>query len=175
MPMYFASCDSRRVTPSKDESLNPGILYLRKKSTSSVFSGFKKCYLKDLGNDVVSLHIHVELHQLPINNITTNGQLFHQGNIFRPYMYNTTVNLCEFFQYPKRQMFWKIIFDNFIMPFSNINHTCPYDHDIIMDNATLKAEAFRLIPFPNNDYMVQLKFAAYNVYRASVKIYFKIF
>uniref|UniRef100_A0A1I8P0L9 Uncharacterized protein n=1 Tax=Stomoxys calcitrans TaxID=35570 RepID=A0A1I8P0L9_STOCA len=138
------------------------------------FASFKKCYLKALARDVIALHLHVQLHELPINNITTNAQLFQKGNGYRPFLYNTTMNLCEFFKHPKRFMFWKIIYDNF-KPYSNVNHTCPYDHDIIIDNITLNAEMMRLVPFPENDYMIQLQFAAYNVYRAKVKVYARIF
>ncbi|XP_013110300.2 uncharacterized protein LOC106089079 [Stomoxys calcitrans] len=120
------------------------------------------------------MHLHVQLHEVPINNITLNVQFFQKGNGYRPFLYNNTMDLCEFFKHPKRFMFWKILYDCF-RPYSNVNHTCPYDHDIIIENLILNTEMMTLIPFPENDYMIQLQFAAYDVYRAKVKVYLRIF
>ncbi|XP_075159499.1 uncharacterized protein LOC142232734 [Haematobia irritans] len=131
----------------------------------SSFASIKKCQLRALARDVVSLNLHVALHQLPVGNISFNGQLYHRGNGYRPFMYNDTIDFCSFVKKPSRNMIWKIIYEMF-KPYTNINHSCPYNHDLIIDKWILKPEMFELIPFPENDYMVEIQAAAYNVYRA---------
>ncbi|XP_059217516.1 uncharacterized protein LOC106088993 [Stomoxys calcitrans] len=138
------------------------------------FATFEKCYLKAVARDVVSMQLHVALHKTPINNISLHAQLFQRGMGYRPFMYNTTLDFCEFRKKPTRSMFWKIVFD-MVSPYTNANHTCPYDHDIIIKDWSLQPDMFKLIPFPENDYMVMLQFGAYNIYRAKVKVYVRIF
>uniref|UniRef100_A0A1I8PBL3 Uncharacterized protein n=2 Tax=Stomoxys calcitrans TaxID=35570 RepID=A0A1I8PBL3_STOCA len=114
------------------------------------------------------------MHQLPLTNMTVNAQLFVRGNGYRPFLYNDTLDFCQFVRNPNRYMFWKIVYQ-IQKPYSNVNHTCPFNHDVIIDGLILNAEMLRLIPFPSNDYMIQMKYAFFNIYRLKVNIYLKIF
>ncbi|XP_075153572.1 uncharacterized protein LOC142227113 [Haematobia irritans] len=155
-------------------SINVKFTNLQCEEFDKPFATFAQCRLKAINRYKVALNLHVVLHQVPVNNISLNAQLLQKGNGYRPFMYNDTMDFCKFLKNPSRFMFWKIVWTNAIRPFSNINHTCPYDHDIIVDNVVLKSEMFQLIPFPPNEYMVRLKVGAYNHYKAEVRIFFQI-
>ncbi|XP_075168143.1 uncharacterized protein LOC142240322 [Haematobia irritans] len=138
------------------------------------FASFKHCYLKALDRHKVSMNMYLELHDVPINNITVHAQFFHKGNGYRPFIYNNTMDFCEFLKKPSRYMFWKIFF-NLLKPYSNLNHTCPINEDIIIKDMILSGDMLMPIPFPPNDYMVQLRVAAYNIYRIEVRAYASIY
>uniref|UniRef100_A0A1I8PET1 MD-2-related lipid-recognition domain-containing protein n=1 Tax=Stomoxys calcitrans TaxID=35570 RepID=A0A1I8PET1_STOCA len=141
------------------------------------FATFKTCRLKALSRHQVSLNVHVQLHQVPVNNVTINAQLLRKGydNGYKPFMYNNTADFCQFLKSSSRYMFWKIIFFKIVRPISNINHSCPFDHDIIVKDLILDSSMLELMPFPTNEYMVRLKVAAYNHYKAEVRVYLSIY
>ncbi|XP_073841544.1 uncharacterized protein [Musca autumnalis] len=107
--------------------------------------------------------------------ITINGQFFRKGNNgYRLFMYNSTTDYCRFVKNPNSHIFWKLIYRNAIVPSSNLNHSCPYDHDIIIDNLILDGSMFRLIPFPADEYMIGYRVSVHSRLRAEVKAYFII-
>uniref|UniRef100_A0A1I8NL96 Uncharacterized protein n=1 Tax=Musca domestica TaxID=7370 RepID=A0A1I8NL96_MUSDO len=139
------------------------------------FATIKKCQLKALSRYRSALFVHVALHQVPVNNVSVNARFFRKGsNGYRLFMYNNTLDFCAFLKNPNRFMFWKIVFTNLILPFSNINHTCPFDHDIIVEKLILDSEMFKMIPFPADEYMAKVKVAAYNHFKAEIKAYLQI-
>ncbi|XP_037827550.1 uncharacterized protein LOC119615613 [Lucilia sericata] len=139
------------------------------------FADIPKCYLKVLARDKVGLNLHVRLHQVPVPNVSVNAAFLIKGSTqnYRPFLYNTTLDFCKFLKNPNRYPFWKIVYF-IIKPSSNINHTCPYSHDIIVQRLILDSSMFKFIPFPSGDYLVILKVAAYNDYKAEVRAYFSI-
>uniref|UniRef100_A0A1I8MIV3 Uncharacterized protein n=1 Tax=Musca domestica TaxID=7370 RepID=A0A1I8MIV3_MUSDO len=103
-----------------------------------------------------------------------NLSFYKKLNGYRPFLYNITHDFCWFMENRKRIMLAKIILDLFLKE-SNINHTCPFDHNIIVDNVILHESQFKLLPFPRGDYMMQVKVAAYNDWKATVKMYLGIY
>ncbi|XP_058986214.1 uncharacterized protein LOC109612852 [Musca domestica] len=138
------------------------------------FSQFKKCRLAVVKRDVISLNLEVKLLQVPVGNVTVNLSFYKKLNGYRPFLYNITHDFCWFMENRKRIMLAKIILDLFLKK-SNINHTCPFDHNIIVDNVILHESQFKLLPFPRGDYMMQVKVAAYNDWKAVVKMYLGIY
>uniref|UniRef100_A0A1I8P909 MD-2-related lipid-recognition domain-containing protein n=1 Tax=Stomoxys calcitrans TaxID=35570 RepID=A0A1I8P909_STOCA len=121
-------------------------------------TSFDKCRLKALGRHNVSLNIYIKFNPslYPMNNIKINAQ-FHQRGSFGPYIYNDTMSFCEFMKNPKRWMFWKIIWEA-ILPATNMNHSCPVNHDVIIKDLSLKEDMMTMIPFPPNTYQIRLRF-----------------
>ncbi|XP_019893110.1 uncharacterized protein LOC109612994 [Musca domestica] len=139
------------------------------------FATIPKCYLKALSRYRSAFSLHVALHQVPVTNVSFNAAFFRKGNNgYRLFMYNNTVDFCSFYKNPNRFIFWKIVFFNIIAPSSNINHTCPFDHDIIVEKLILDSEMFKMIPFPADEYMAKVKVAAYNHFKAEIKAYLQI-
>ncbi|XP_019893296.1 uncharacterized protein LOC109613179 [Musca domestica] len=134
------------------------------------FASFEICRIKMIRRGVSALNIHVKLHQIPVTNVSVNLSLYKKANAFQPFLYNNTGDFCAFQRNRKRMPFLNIFFNAF-MSTSNINHTCPFDHDIIVENLVLKEEMFRMLPIPNGEYMFNLKVGAYNDWKADVKVY----
>ncbi|XP_065365645.1 uncharacterized protein LOC135958682 [Calliphora vicina] len=137
------------------------------------YAEFKLCQLKAVGRDKIALNINVNLHERPLNNITLSAQLFRKSHDFRPFLYNDTFDFCLFMKNSNRFLFWKTLVQD-LSHFSNINHTCPYDHDIIVKNMILEESILKHLPFPSNDYMIQLKISSFNDLKMRVKIYIVI-
>ncbi|XP_054085098.1 uncharacterized protein LOC105214601 [Zeugodacus cucurbitae] len=134
---------------------------------------FRQCSLKALSRNTVSLSLHVQLFQVPVNNVTVNLDVYRKANGYRPFMFNITVDFCSFLKNKKRVPFGKLLMDT-IEIYSNINHTCPFDHDIIVKDMVLKTEQMQLLPVPTGDYLLKISVAAYNDYKATVKAYIQV-
>ncbi|XP_019892855.1 uncharacterized protein LOC109612857 [Musca domestica] len=137
------------------------------------FAKFLKCRLKVVKRGVISLNIDVELYQVPVNNITVNLSLHKKSTTFRPFLYNETIDFCKFMASKKHGSLSKFFF-NALKKQSNINHSCPYEDNIIVDNLILYEDTFRYFPLPQGEYMIQTKVAAYNDWKADVKTYFSL-
>ncbi|XP_054086284.1 uncharacterized protein LOC128921825 [Zeugodacus cucurbitae] len=137
------------------------------------FVNFRQCQLKALSRNTVALSLHAQLFQVPINNITVNLDVYKRANGYHPFMYNTTADFCGFLKNKKRFPVVKLVMD-IVENYSNINHTCPYDHDIIVKDMILKTEHLKLLPVPTGDYLLKISFAAYNDYKATIKFYVQI-
>ncbi|XP_065369033.1 uncharacterized protein LOC135961461 [Calliphora vicina] len=125
------------------------------------FATIPICKLKVMQRGVVALEVYVKLHQDPVTNVSINGELLKKANGYRPFLYNMTLNFCDLMKNGKRYPFANIFVD-LLAKDSNINHTCPYDHDIIVRRLVLKNEMFKLLPLPQGDYLMVIKVAAYN-------------
>ncbi|XP_050335808.1 uncharacterized protein LOC126766860 [Bactrocera neohumeralis] len=108
-----------------------------------------------------------------IDNITVKAELFRKTNGYTPFIYKFTMDFCELKRNPQRQPVMTIFF-KYLEQNSNLNHTCPYDHDIILKNFVMPEEVLMLLPYPKGDYMVQLGFAAYNEWVLTVKAFVQI-
>ncbi|ALC41231.1 maker47, partial [Drosophila busckii] len=52
------------------------------------------------------------------------AQMFKKENGFKPWLFNTTVDICRFFRKPYNPFF--IIVYKAIKDYTSFNHTCPY-------------------------------------------------
>ncbi|XP_075160392.1 uncharacterized protein LOC142233380 [Haematobia irritans] len=123
---------------------------------------FLRCDLKVVGRGVIALNVHAKVNYTqPILNGTMNISLFKKANGYRPFLYNYTMDFCDFFKNRKRYPFVKIYWDT-VLKNTNLNHSCPYNHDIIVRNATLNEDMFRYMPLPSGEYMFKLRVAICN-------------
>ncbi|CAD7006275.1 unnamed protein product [Ceratitis capitata] len=137
------------------------------------FADFAYCKLKALARDKVALSLRVKLFQVPVNNVSLNVESFKKYNGYRPYLVNVTTNFCDFLRHKKRLAFLDIIFQ-FLEKYSNINHTCPFDHDIIVDKLILMPKYFSMLPVPAGEYRLRIVVGAYNDWKAVVNIFVQI-
>uniref|UniRef100_A0A1I8NW86 MD-2-related lipid-recognition domain-containing protein n=1 Tax=Stomoxys calcitrans TaxID=35570 RepID=A0A1I8NW86_STOCA len=135
------------------------------------FSRSEICRLKVIGRGIVTLNVRVGLYKIPVTNVSVNAAFYKKANGFKPFLYNYTVDFCDFLLKRKRYPVIKVLFDIFFTA-SNVNHSCPFDHAIIIDNLLLDEDKFRLFPIPDGEYMLKLKVFAYNDLKATVEMYF---
>ncbi|XP_049315061.1 uncharacterized protein LOC125778988 isoform X2 [Bactrocera dorsalis] len=143
------------------------------KAFDKPFADFKSCRLHVPKRGEIALSLHVRLFQIPVNNVSVNLAFFKKVSGYRPFLYNVSVDFCSFMANKKRFPFPNIFYSLFKKD-SNINHTCPYNHDIIVKNLVLRDEMFGRLPVPAGEYLFKLMVGAYNEWKAEVKAYFTI-
>ncbi|XP_051861207.1 uncharacterized protein LOC117570380, partial [Drosophila albomicans] len=80
-----------------------------------------------------------------------------------------TLDFCKFAKQSKKLSFEKLVFDA-IATKSNLNHTCPYTHDIIVNNLVFNDNFLQSLPLPQGEYMIQMLFGSDNIWRVQVDI-----
>ncbi|XP_026851124.1 uncharacterized protein LOC6595216 [Drosophila persimilis] len=137
------------------------------------FSGIENCFLKSVNRSYKYLSLKVNLHKKPVSEIKVNVSLLKRFNGYKPFLYNITVDACKFLKNPKSKPIFNYFYSFFITQ-SNLNHSCPYDHDVIVDRLTadfVNHKITKVLSFPEGDYMVETNWMANGVNRALVKIY----
>ncbi|XP_070135472.1 uncharacterized protein [Drosophila bipectinata] len=119
------------------------------------FCEFPQCELKVLGRGKIGIFVYAKIKQLPLNEVLLNLSLFRKLNGYRPFMYNVTVDFCSYMKNRKRYP-WINIVHSIILNYSNINHSCPYNHDLIIADMVLNDAMLEKTPFPTGSYMFQL-------------------
>ncbi|KAH8370586.1 hypothetical protein KR093_004265 [Drosophila rubida] len=139
-------------------------------SFNKTFGEFKTCRLNVLGRGVIGVQLHLKLFIVPIHTVSSNLGVMRRYNGFRPFMYNTTIDFCKFAKQSKKMSLEKLVFDA-IATRSNLNHTCPYTHDIIVDNLVFHDRFLQTLPLPQGEYKIQMLFGSENIWRVQVDIF----
>ncbi|XP_059221458.1 uncharacterized protein LOC131996048 [Stomoxys calcitrans] len=114
------------------------------------FSKFDLCQLAPDNANVPRLSVVLRLLKGPITSCKTGVTIGYATIQSMPLIVNTW-DFCAFMADSKRFKSFERIFEYF-GPYSNINHTCPYDHDIYVTNFTLTRRA--IMPLPNGRYAI---------------------
>ncbi|KAH8382472.1 hypothetical protein KR009_003729, partial [Drosophila setifemur] len=141
-------------------------------SLDKEFSDFDYCHIKSVNRSYKYISLKCKLFKTPITKIKINFGLYKRFNGYRPFMYNLTLDACRFLQNPDKNTIFSWFYP-FLEDYSNMNHTCPFNHDLILDK--LPGEFVNLrrnyLPFPEGDYLLESIWFAYDIPRASLKIY----
>ncbi|XP_016964800.1 uncharacterized protein LOC108034427 [Drosophila biarmipes] len=139
------------------------------------FANFSKCYIKAVNRTHKYMDLHVNLYQKNVDNVTVKVKLMRQDHGFKPFLVDVTIDACKFLK-NQRQPMVKMLFDMYKRS-SNLNHTCPYNHDIIVDHlwtGHLEGDVLKYIPLKYGDYAIFSEWSAYNTVRAIVNIYIRL-
>ncbi|XP_070074016.1 uncharacterized protein [Drosophila takahashii] len=137
------------------------------------FDDFEYCYLKSINRTYKYLSLKVNLFKTPITKVKVRGTLFKRFNGYKPFMFNVTVDACRFLKNTKSNALASYFLD-FLKPYSNMNHSCPFDHDLIVDKLAVdfvNHQATKVLPFPEGSYFLETHWIAYDIDRAVVKVY----
>uniref|UniRef100_A0A6P4FAH8 Uncharacterized protein LOC108048600 n=2 Tax=Drosophila rhopaloa TaxID=1041015 RepID=A0A6P4FAH8_DRORH len=137
------------------------------------FSDFEYCHLKSVNRTYKYFSLKVNLFKIPVSKIKVNIELLKRFSGYKPFLYNVTFDGCQFLEKPKSSPV-AFYFYNFIKIFSNMNHSCPYNHDLIVDKLLTQHVNYqftKVLPFPEGDYMWKTNWMAYGINRAVVKLY----
>ncbi|XP_017080109.1 uncharacterized protein LOC108113914 [Drosophila eugracilis] len=140
------------------------------------FADFEYCVLKSVNRSFKYISLKVKLFKLPITKIKVNFALLKRYSGYKPFLYNITVDACKVIKNPKYNPVMDFFYSCF-KDFSNMNHTCPFDHDIILEKlpiAYVNTKFTAVLPFPVGDYLFQTSWIAYDVNRANVNVYFTL-
>ncbi|KAH8347150.1 hypothetical protein KR059_005869, partial [Drosophila kikkawai] len=137
------------------------------------FSEFEYYHFKAINRTFKYLSLKVKLYETPITNVKVNVALLKRFGGYKPFLYNVTVDACKFLKNPSSNAVI-VYLHGFFKSHSNMNHTCPYDHDLIVDKLTadfLNTQVTEVISFPFGEFLFQSQWFAYDILRASVNVY----
>ncbi|XP_036326118.1 uncharacterized protein LOC118739094 [Rhagoletis pomonella] len=167
--------DDRRLCILNDDMTK--VLYIgllcRKCNVKKFYIHISLFILKALSRNQVALSLSAKLYQVPVTNVGVNADVYKKANGYRPFMFNITTDFCRFIKYRKQTPFGKMILDA-VEKYSNINHTCPYDHDIIIKDLVLESKHLQSLPWPMGDYLLKISFAVNNDWKVTVKSYIQV-
>ncbi|XP_037951855.1 uncharacterized protein LOC119682476 [Teleopsis dalmanni] len=132
------------------------------------FADFDYCYLKSVNRSYKYMSLKVKLFKVPITSVTIRYALLKKESGYKPFLYNISLDACEFLKSQKNPV--TKYFHSFFREHSNMNHTCPYDHDLIVEklNTNFLNSRFLVLPFPSGEYALYTTWIAYNIPRADV-------
>ncbi|XP_022223306.2 uncharacterized protein LOC111074715 [Drosophila obscura] len=95
------------------------------------FMDFDYCYLRSVNRSYKYLSLKTKMHKLPINTVSVSMQLRLRENKRILYNFDVRFDGCKFMR--ERNNVIVNWFYQTYADYSNLNHTCPYNHDIIVD------------------------------------------
>ncbi|XP_029405335.2 uncharacterized protein LOC105224459 [Bactrocera dorsalis] len=140
------------------------------KSFDESLAIFQYCRLTVPKRGTIALSLYAKILKKPFSNITINLSLFKKFNGYRPFLQNVSVDLCSFMANRKRFPFVKIYFDAFAK-YSNFNHTCPFNHDIVFNNLVMRDDMFARFPIPGGEYMFKAVYAMNMEWKVETRVY----
>uniref|UniRef100_A0A1I8MEU0 Uncharacterized protein n=1 Tax=Musca domestica TaxID=7370 RepID=A0A1I8MEU0_MUSDO len=110
-----------------------------------------------------SVSVTAHIRQLPVSSVSLNVVLqpLYGKNLA---MLNATWDACAFMKNRKRNRALNRLF-KYLAPYTNVNHSCPYNHDIIVRNFTLWNQT-PLFSSPNVAFKISIGVYAGDKYRA---------
>ncbi|KAH8232235.1 hypothetical protein KR032_002461, partial [Drosophila birchii] len=140
------------------------------------FGEFEYCYLKSINRSYKYISGKFKVYQLPITKAKVNFILWKRLNGYKPFLYNVTVDLCKFLTTPKSSPVVKFVYESFV-EYSNINHSCPFNNDLILEKLPIEFLNYRLtkiLPLPEGDYLFEFRWIRFRNVFANIKIYFNL-
>ncbi|KAH8365895.1 hypothetical protein KR093_007005 [Drosophila rubida] len=137
------------------------------------YGEFKVCHIKAVNRTHKYISVYQTLN-IVIDNVIGNLKVMRFDNGYKPYFIDVTIDICKFLKYPKNPI--AIVFYKIFKKDSNMNHTCPYDHDIIVDKVwtgNLESDLGRYLPIPNGDYAIYATFYHDSIEFNTVNIYIR--
>ncbi|XP_016981678.1 uncharacterized protein LOC108046490 [Drosophila rhopaloa] len=129
---------------------------LKCESLDKSYIDFPECRLKVLGRGIIGANIHVKLLKIPVNKMIIRFITYRKLSGYHPFLFNVSKDLCRTLKYPNRQDVFYYVYRAFL-PFSNLNHTCPYNNDVYVKNCTLDERMFSKVPLPKGTYLLTLE------------------
>nr|XP_044250572.1 uncharacterized protein LOC108065872 [Drosophila takahashii] len=145
-------------------------------SVDKDFCEFDYCILKAVNRTYKYFSLRVKLLRIPVTKVKVSLGLYKRLNGYKPFLYNITIDACKFLKNPKSNPVVTFFYE-FFKGFSNLNHTCPFDHDLVVEKMTYGSVYSHFtdkLHFPEGSYMMEWHWLAYDINRAVTKFYWTI-
>ncbi|XP_033167397.1 uncharacterized protein LOC117145744 [Drosophila mauritiana] len=142
-------------------------------SLDKEFDDFEYCHLKSVNRTFKYISLKVRMYKIPVTRVKVNFALLKKFNGYKPFLYNITTDACRVLKYPKSNPVFGF-FHSLFAHHSNMNHSCPYNHDIIVDKLPadfVNTKFTKILPFPVGDYLFDSKWIVNDINRADVQVY----
>ncbi|XP_016927499.3 uncharacterized protein [Drosophila suzukii] len=135
------------------------------------FMDFEYCYLKSVNRSYKYLSLKTKFFQLPIESCMTKFQLRMRENKRILYNFDIKVDACKFLRDPDKHVLANWVYQTFA-PFSNMNHTCPYTQDVVIDRLPVH-HVNKLVQtiIPDGRYFMNTTWVTDGITRADVVLY----
>ncbi|KAH8302136.1 hypothetical protein KR044_003152, partial [Drosophila immigrans] len=145
------------------------------KLTNAVCESYNKswlivntCRLRAISRNKTVLNVNVSMVH-PCSNIFIDVQFFKRANGYKPWLIKFTVDACRFLN--KLYNPAAILIYRQLKEFSNLNHTCPYVGNQIIEGFYLRPEKL-LLPLPTGDYLLEMTWFLDNKKVLITNVYF---
>nr|XP_036675464.1 uncharacterized protein LOC108012154 [Drosophila suzukii] len=141
------------------------------------FDDFEYCHLKSVNRSFKYLSLKVNLFKVPIpKSRFVNFALLKRYSGYKPFLYNITVDACKLLKHPKANPIFGF-FHGLFKEHSNMNHSCPYDHDLVVEKlptSFMNQKITGALNFPHGDYLFHSDWLAYGINRATVDFFYTL-
>ncbi|XP_051859480.1 uncharacterized protein LOC117568019 isoform X3 [Drosophila albomicans] len=135
-----------------------------------MFCRFENCVLKAKSRDFKELSMVVRLLQIPVDNITLRVEFFRRSYTSQSIL-QFEIDGCQYWRNKRRNPIAKTLYMLFRLEnFTNVNHSCPYNHDIIVDRMQINRNLNMPLPLAKDDYTILAYWSAYKVLRSIISI-----
>ncbi|EDW14840.2 uncharacterized protein Dmoj_GI24475 [Drosophila mojavensis] len=86
------------------------------------------CRLKAINRNKIVLNFNATMHNTCYE-LSTTLQLYKKANGYKPWLYNSSVDICKFTRKPYNP--FAIMIYKVMRQYSNMNHTCPYGRHVL--------------------------------------------
>ncbi|XP_049308718.1 uncharacterized protein LOC125777664 [Bactrocera dorsalis] len=137
------------------------------------YNSIRYCYIRAVNRTYkyLSAANHF-LSKEPKNNISVGVATLKRANGYKPFLYNVTVDGCKFLRTGGNTLLRFL--HGLFHKYSNVNHTCPYTHDIevnMLPISHIDNLMTNVLPFPRGDYQLVTSWYTYNALRAVVRVF----
>ncbi|KAH8410908.1 hypothetical protein KR222_008224, partial [Zaprionus bogoriensis] len=146
-------------------------------SFHKVHSEFEYCFLKSINRTYKYASLKLLLHQVPVEDCLIHISMQKRLNGYKPFLYNYTMDGCKFMKNPNPGDKVSKFFLSLFRPYSNINHSCPYNNDIIVDKVPISFMNYKLtkiLPLPKGDFLITTSWTMKGIHCNDVDVYFSI-
>lgn len=90
------------------------------------FAEFPVCKLNVLGRGIIAESVYMKFLKLPIKKISVNFTVYKKLSGYHPFLFNVTVDFCHYMKHPNPMNIFHYFYTA-VKPYSNFNHSCPYN------------------------------------------------
>ncbi|XP_051859563.1 uncharacterized protein LOC127565417 [Drosophila albomicans] len=137
---------------------------------------FQSCEIKAFNRTHKYINIHAKnINGKNVTNAIVNMKLLRFNNGYKPFLVNVTFDVCKFLKNQNHPIV-NLIFKP-IKSYTNLNHSCPYNDDIIVDKfwtGNHDVEFLKYLPIPNGDYILAITLYVNNTELISTYTYVRL-
>ncbi|XP_043948002.1 uncharacterized protein LOC122818176 [Drosophila biarmipes] len=144
-------------------------------SLDPAFMDVPECFLKSANRTYKYMTIKTKFYKLPIDNVMIRVKVLKRLNGYKPFLYDFNFDGCKFLKGKQNQLIQ--FFYEMFAPYSNLNHSCPYNHDVYVDKLPISYLDHRvtvLLPVPEGDYCIHSIFSIGRKDKFDLKVYCQI-
>ncbi|XP_034480093.1 uncharacterized protein LOC117785927 [Drosophila innubila] len=115
----------------------------------------------------------IKLLQLPVTNASLRVEVLRRG--YTQSLYHFDIDCCQFIISKRRNPIAKAIYKFLRLDTnSNVNHSCPYNNDLIIDHLQFDKDLNLHLPIGKGEYVMKMYWKIYNVLRSIIDVNMQI-